>query len=160
MAVDMFLELDKIKGESRDSKHKGDIDILSWSWGLSQSSSAHVAAGAGVGKANFQDISITKYVDKASVTLMEHVATGDHIDKAKLVVRKAGGKPLEYIIIDLKKVFVASYSTGGSGGEDLLTENITLNFAEVKVTYVPQKADGTGDAKIDFGFSIPENKKK
>lgn len=160
MAVDMFLELDKIKGESQDSKHKDDIDILSWSWGLSQSSSAHIGSGAGVGKANFQNISVTKYIDKASVTLMELVATGDHIDKAKLVVRKAGGKPLEYLVIDLKKVFVTSYSTGGSGGEDLLTESITLNFAEVKVTYVPQKPDGTGGAKVDFGFSIPENKKK
>lgn len=160
MAVDMFLELDKIKGESRDTAHKDDIDILAWSWGVSQGGSTHLGSGSGVGKANFQDISVTKYVDKASVTLMEHVATGDHIAKAKLVVRKAGGKPLEYIVIELKQVLVTSYSTGGSGGESLLTENITLNFAEIKITYVPQKADGTGSAKIDFGFSIPENKKK
>ncbi|WP_395344097.1 Hcp family type VI secretion system effector [Ningiella sp. W23] len=160
MAVDMFLELDKIKGESQDKKYKGDIDVLSWSWGMSQQSSSHVASGGGVGKANIQDISITKYVDKSSVTLMEYIATGDHVDKAKLVVRKAGGKPLEYIVIELKKVFITSYSTGGSGGEDLLTDSFTLNFAEFKVTYVPQKEDGTGAAKIDFGFNIPQNVKK
>lgn len=160
MAVDMFLELDKIKGESRDAKHKDEIDVLSWSWGVSQSGSTHVGTGSGVGKANFQDISITKYIDKSTVTLMEYVATGEHIDKAKLVVRKAGGKPLEYIVIEMKQILVGSLSTGGSGGEDLLTENITLNFAEVKVTYVPQKPDGTGAAKIDFGFNIPQNKKK
>ena len=160
MAVDMFLELDKIKGESLDKAHKGDIDILSWSWGLSQAGSTHVAAGSGVGKATIQDVSVTKYVDKASVTLMEYVATGEHIDKAKIIVRKAGGKPLEYLILEFKKLIVTSYSTGGSGGEDILTESITLNFAEVKVTYVPQKPDGTGAAKIDFGYNVPENRKK
>jgi type VI secretion system secreted protein Hcp len=160
MAVDMFLELDKIKGESLDKTYKGDIDVLSWSWGLSQSGSNHTAAGGGVGKANIQDINITKYTDKASVTLMEYVATGKHIDKAKLVVRKAGGKPLEYLILEFKKILVTSHNSGGAGGENLLTESITLNFAEVKVTYVPQKPDGTGAAKIDFGFNVPENRKK
>ncbi|MGQ8367242.1 Hcp family type VI secretion system effector [Glaciecola sp. 1036] len=159
MAVDMFLELDKIKGEARDKDHKEDIDIITWSWGLSQSGSTHVSTGSGIGKANFQDISITKYTDKSSVTLMEYVATGKHIDKGKLVVRKAGGKPLEYIVMEFKHILVSSISVGGSGGEDLLTETITLNFAEVKLTYVPQKPDGSGGAKIDFGFNIPENKK-
>lgn len=159
MAVDMFLKLDKIKGESKDKAHKDDIDVLAWSWGLSQSGSTHVGAGSGAGKASFQDISITKYVDKASATLMEYVATGEHIAKAKLVVRKAGGKPLEYVILDLKDLIVSSYATGGSGGEDMLTEQLTLNFAEVKVSYVPQNADGSGAAAIDFGFNIPENSK-
>lgn len=160
MALDMFLELDKIKGESRDKKYKDEIDVLSWGWGLSQDSSTHIGAGSGAGKATFNDISITKLVDKASVTLMEYCATGKHIAKAKLVVRKAGGKPLEYIIIDLKQVLVVSYNTGGSGGETLLSESIGLNFAEIKITYVPQKEDGTGAAKIDFGFDIPSNTKK
>lgn len=160
MAVDMFLDLDKIKGESLDKAHKDEIDVLSWSWGLSQKGSTHIGSGSGVGKADIRDISITKYIDKSTVTLMEYAATGEHIDKAKLVVRKAGGKPLDYIIIDLKKILVTSITTGGSGGEDLLTESISLNFAEVKVTYVPQKPDGTGSAKIDFGFNIPENRKK
>jgi type VI secretion system secreted protein Hcp len=153
MAVDMFLKLDKINGEARDAEHKDEIDVLAWSWGLSQS-------GSGAGKANFQDISITKWVDKSSVTLIEHVATGTHIAKAKLVVRKAGGKPLEYIIIEMEDLIVSSVSTGGSGGEDRLTENISLNFAEVKVSYVPQNKTGGGDAAIEFAYNIPENKKK
>ncbi len=160
MAVDMFLKLDKIKGESKDKVHKDTIDVLAWSWGLSQSGSTHVATGSGSGKASFQDISITKYVDKASATIMEYVATGDHIDKAQLIVRKAGGKPLEYIKIDLKNLLVSSYATGGSGGEEMLTEQITLNFAEIKVSYIPQKPDGSGAAAVDFGFNIPENSKK
>jgi type VI secretion system secreted protein Hcp len=160
MAVDMFLKLDKIDGEARDKTHKGEIDVLAWSWGLSQSGTTHMGGGSGAGKASFQDISITKYVDKASVTLMEHVATGTHIAKAKLVVRKAGGTPLEYVIIEMEDLIVSSLSTGGSGGEDRLTENISLNFAEVKVSYVPQNEKGGGEAAIEFGYDIPGNTKK
>lgn len=160
MAVDMFLKLDKIKGESKDKSHKDEIDIMSWSWAITQTGSTHVGVGSGTGKAKFGDISITKYVDKASVTLMEYVSTGKHIEKAELVVRKAGGKPLEYIVIKLEDIIVTSYSTGGSGGQELLTETITLNFAQVKVAYKPQNADGSGAAAVDFGYNIQQNVKK
>jgi len=157
MAVDMFLKLDGIDGESVDDSHGKEIDLLAWSWGMSQSGTFHSGGGGGAGKANFQDISITKYVDKASATLMAKLATGDHVAKARLTVRKAGKTPLEYIIIEMEKVMITSYSTGGSGGEDKLTENITLNFAKVKVKYVPQKEDGSGEAEVEFGFDIAAN---
>lgn len=160
MAVDMFLKLDKIKGESKDKTHKDEIDILAWSWGIQQTGSTHIGVGSGTGKARFSDLNITKYVDKASVTLMEYVATGTHISKAKLVVRKAGGKPLEYIVIELEDIIITSYATGGSGGEELLTESISLNFAEVKISYKPQNPDGSGAAAVDFGYNIQQNVKK
>jgi len=76
MAVDMFLALDGIKGESADSKHKGEIDVLAWSWGLSNTGTFHHGAGGGAGKANFQDISITKYIDKGSTDLIYSCASG------------------------------------------------------------------------------------
>ena len=132
MAVDMFIKLDGIKGEAQDDKHKGEIDVLAWSWGMSQSGTTHMGSGGGGGKANFQDISVTKWVDKSSPILMQYCATGKHIPKAQLIVRKAGGKPLEYIVMDLTDIMVTSVSTGGSGGEDRLTENVSLNFAEFK----------------------------
>jgi type VI secretion system secreted protein Hcp len=158
MAVDMFLKIEgEIKGEAQDKAHKGDIDVLAWSWGMSNSGSFHTGGGGGAGKANFQDISITKWVDKSSPVLMLYCANGDHFEKAKLIVRKAGKTPLEYITIDMKKVMITSVSTGGSGGEDRLTENVSLNFAEVEVNYVPQKPDGSGDAAIPFTWDIAAN---
>ena len=158
MAVDMFLALKgEIKGEAQDAKHKGEIDVLAWSWGLSQSGSFHVGGGGGAGKANFQDISITKWVDSASAILMLYVANGDHFTDAKLTVRKAGKKPLEYLVIEMQKVMITSVSTGGSGGEDRLTENITLNFAKVEVKYKEQKPDGSGGPEKVFKWDIASN---
>ena len=161
MAVDMFLKFAdaaKIKGESKDGKHKDTIDVLAWSWGLSNSGSAHTGGGAGSGKANFQDISVTKYTDKATVNLQLACAQGTHIDDATLIVRKSGGKaPVEYVVIKMTEVLVSSVSGGGSGGEDRLTENITLNFAKIDYQYTPQKDDGSGDSAMNFKWDIPKN---
>lgn len=158
MAVDMFLDIEgEIAGEAQDKTHKKTIDVLAWSWGMSQSGSFHQGGGGGAGKASFQDISITKWVDNASSVLMLYCANGDHFDKANLIVRKAGAKPLEYLIIQMKKVMVTSVSTGGSGGEDALTENITLNFASVDVKYKEQKPDGSGGPEKVFTWDIAAN---
>lgn len=160
MAVDMFLKLEGIDGEAVDKTHADEIDLLAWSWGMSQSGTTHVGRGGGAGKVNVQDINITKYVDKASPILMKHVSEGKHITEATLTVRKAGEKPLEYIIITMTDVLITSISTGGSGGEDRLTENVSLNFAEFKTVYVPQSADGSGGAEIEYAFNIAENATK
>jgi len=119
MAVDMFLELDGIKGETIDKtfKSKNAMDILAWSWGLSNSGSFQQGSGGGAGKASFQDISITKFIDLASPVLILACANGKHITKGTITVRKAGENPLEYLKITLEKILVSAYSTGGSGGE-------------------------------------------
>jgi type VI secretion system secreted protein Hcp len=157
MAVDMFLKIDDIKGESRDAKHKDEIDVLAWSWGKSQSGTAHMGGGAGSGKVSVQDLSVTKYVDKSSAELDKRCCSGKHFKQAVLTVRKAGDKPLEYLKITMKEVLITSISTGGSGGEDRITENVSLNFAEYKTAYTPQKDDGSGDAAIEAGFNIATN---
>ena len=136
MAVDVFLKIDEVKGESRDSEHKEEIDVLAWSWGVSNSGTYHLGGGAGAGKANFQDITVTKYVDKASPSFMNSCASGAHYPKAVMVARKSGGKkPINYFTITMDKVFVSSYQTGGSGsgGDDRITETVTPNFSEVEV---------------------------
>ena len=158
MAVDMFLKLEGISGESKDSTHKGEVDVLAWSWGMSNSGTAHAGGGSGAGKVNVQDLSFTKWVDLATAPLMLAAANGKHISKATLVVRKAGETPREYLTIVMTEVLVSSVSTGGSGGEDRLTENVSLNFAKVEVKYKDQsaagKAAGTGDFKWDIAGNV------
>ncbi len=159
MALDMFIKLGTLKGESADSTHGGEIDVLAWSWGMSNSGSAHTGGGLGAGKANVNDLSFTKYIDKSSPEIMANCLSGKHFADATVTVRKAGDTPLEYLVIKLQEVLVSSISTGGSGGEDRLTENVTLNFAKVKVDYIPQKDDGTPDSPVKIGWDIGGNAK-
>jgi len=160
MALDMFINMgDKIKGESADKVQgaKGDIDVLAWSWGMSQSGTTHMGKGGGAGKANFQDLSFTKYVDAGTNALMVQLAKGTHIPKVSLMARKAGAGQIPYINIIMEEVLVTSISTGGSGGEDRLTENVTLNFAKVTFSYTPQTGEGAGDTAKDFAWDIAGN---
>ena len=160
MAVDMFIKIDDVKGESQDKTHKDEIDVLAWSWGMSQSGTMHMGGGGGGGKVSVQDLSFTKYIDKSSSVLMEYCSSGKQYKEAKLTVRKAGGTPLEYLIITMTDVIVTSISTGGSGGEDRLTENVTLNFGSVKTEYQPQKPDGSKDGgAVKYGWDIAANAK-
>lgn len=163
MAMDMFLEIATLKGETKDKvfKDKGGIDVLAWSFGASNSGSAHVGGGSGSGKANVQDISVTKWVDSTSPLLMLATCAGTHYDTAKLTVRKAGGDaPLEYMIISMEEVLISSVSTGGSGGEDRLTENISLNFARFKYEYRPQTPKGAAEPTIPMTWDIAANAKE
>ena len=151
MAVDLFLKLSEgIDGESLGKNHSDEIDILAWSWGMSQSGTTHMGKGGTAGKANFQDISFTKYVDKSSAKLM--------IDTATFVAQKASGDtPIKYIELELTEVIVSSLSTGGSGGEDRFTENVTLNFRKFHYTYKVQDAEQAEQTGGEFTFDIAEN---
>jgi len=160
MAFDAFLKLDGIPGESVDAKHKGEIDILSWSWGATQSGTTHVGSGGGAGKVAVQDLHFTKHVDKSSPNLMLACCTGKHHKEALLTVRKAGEKPLEYLKIKLGEVLISSVSVAGHGADERLTENFTLNFAKFNQVYTPQKADGSGDASVEIGWNIAGNIKE
>lgn len=167
MSMDMFLVFDAaagIKGESKDAaygKGNGDgIELLAWSWGVSNSGTTHHGEGAGGGRSDFQDISVTKFIDTSTADLALCCATGKHIPSAKLIVRKAGDKPLDYLVIEMTDLIITSYSTGGSGGEDRLTENVSLNFAKVNVVYQKQKKDGTGEKGGEFTFDIAANNKE
>jgi len=157
MAVDMFMKIDTVDGEAQDTKHKKEIDVLSWSWGMSNAGSAHAGGGAGAGKVNVQDLTFTKWVDKATPKLALACCSGKHFKDATLVVRKAGEKPVEYLKIKMDKVFISSISTGGSGGEDRLTENVTLNFSKVSLDYIPQDDKGASGTAIPMIWDIATN---
>jgi type VI secretion system secreted protein Hcp len=126
---------------------------------MSQSGTMHTATGGGAGKVNVQDLSFTKWFDKASPKLQSACCDGTHYDKATLTVRKAGGKHEEYLKITMEELIVTSVSTGGSGGEDRLTENVSINFAKVKVEYFAQDAKGKVSPAGDYTWNIAKNEK-
>jgi type VI secretion system secreted protein Hcp len=110
----------------------GPFEVLAFSWGLSNSGSTHVGGGAGAGKANVQDVSLTKYIDQNSPDLFIAVASGSHFPQATLTFVGRAGSPV--VEIAMEDVLVTSLSTGASGGESIPTENVSLNFALVTFT--------------------------
>ena len=159
MAVDVFLKLGDIKGESKDSKHAGEIEVLSWSWGVSQTGSMGHGGGGGAGKANFSDLSVMHQFDKASPNLMKACATGEHIKEATLIARKAGKEQQEYMKITLSDVLVSSYQDGGGSGGVVPTDQFSLNYGKIEFEYLPQKPDGTLGAAVKGGYDVAANKK-
>ena len=126
---DAFLKLDGIKGESADSKHKGEIDIESFSWGMTQTGVSATGGGGGAGKVRLIDFCLVAKTSSASPLLMLNCANGAHIKEANFVVRKAGGEQLEYLKIKLTDVLISSYKPGSGefiwfrGGNQTATDD-------------------------------------
>lgn len=158
-AVDYFLKIDGIKGESKDDKHKDEIDLESWSWGESNSGSHAGGGGGGAGKVSMQDFHFTMKINKATPELMLACATGKHIKEALLTCRKAGADAQEYLKIKFSDMLISSFQTGGSSGDIVPTEQISLNFSKIEYEYKPQKPDGTLDAAVKAGYDLKLNKK-
>ncbi len=156
--VDYFLKIDGIEGESQDSKHKGEIELASWSFGATQSGTMHAGGGGGAGKVSVKDIHIVKNVDKGSPKLFGACATGEHIKKAVLIARKAGKDQQEYLKMTMSDVLVSEYNTCGSGQAGLPTDEISLNFGKIEIEYKEQKADGTLGGVVKSGWDLKQNK--
>jgi type VI secretion system secreted protein Hcp len=155
-AVDYFLKIDGIPGESQDAKHKNEIQLESWSFGESNTGTLAVGGGGGAGKVQMQDFHFVKKVDKAGPKLFLACAQGEHITAPVILTcRKAGKDQQEYMKVTFTDVLVSSYNTSGSGGSDIVPlEQISLNFAKIKFEYKEQKADGTlgGSTVAEFNL--------
>jgi len=152
MAVDYFLKIDGIEGESKDSKHQNEIEIGSFSFGATQSGSFSAMGGGGTGKVSMQDFHFTIPTQKASPKLFKACATGEHIKNAILTCRKAGKEQQEFLKYTFTDLLVSSFQTGGSGAEP--TDQVSLNFAKIEAEYKEQKADGTLGGSIKAGYDL------
>jgi type VI secretion system secreted protein Hcp len=144
MAVDMFLKIEGIKGN-----REGAIEVLSFSWGLSQPGATAPGGGGGAGKVNVHDISITKAVEVSSAELMQACCSGQHFKKAELSVRSADKKEQTFYIIKLSDCLISSYQIGGSQGDALPMEQVSLNFAKVTLSYAGPDGSATADCGGD-----------
>jgi type VI secretion system secreted protein Hcp len=158
--ADYFLKLDpKVEGESTDEKHKGEIELESWSFGVSNTSSMLQGGGGGSGKSMPLDFHMTKKTDKSTARLAQAVAMGDHFKTAIITVRKAGGSQQEYLTITLNDVFISSYQAGGSGNGNLPMEQLSLNYSKILQEYKEQKPDGTLGGSVKLGYDWQKNVK-
>jgi type VI secretion system secreted protein Hcp len=159
-AVDYFLKLDGVDGESQDKKYKSAIDVESWSWGETNAGSSAYGGGAGAGKVSMQDFHFVMKVNKASPTLALMCANGKHIGKGVLTCRKAGEQPLEFLTVTMTDLIVSSYQTGGSGAGDIVpTDQISLNFAKIEWEYKMQSEKGVAAGNVKAGWNLKEGVK-
>jgi type VI secretion system secreted protein Hcp len=158
--ADYFLQIAGIEGESQDTKHKGWIDVASWSWGEARPDPGP-GTGAGSGKVQMGDFTLMTRMSKASPKLFLACANGKHIKEAVLVGRKASAKAQqEFLTWTFSDILVTSYQTSASaGGDDVPFDSISLNFSKIKVEYKSQKADGSLDAPIVAGWDVKTNTK-
>jgi len=159
MSLDMFLSFDgKIKGESKDAQHKGQIDILEWRWGMDHPGDVVGSASGRTGPIRYRYVTVTKYVDRASPIFMKYCTSSQVIDRATLIVRKAAGKkPIEYYKLIMFRARVVGISVGADKEEDdLIKETVTLNFNRIDVEYLTQKDDGSPGDTITVILSVGE----
>jgi type VI secretion system secreted protein Hcp len=156
-AVDYFLKIDGIAGESQDSKHKGEIELESFSWGAELQTTGR-AGGGGAGKVQMHDFHFVMTVNKASPKLFLACASGQHLKHATLVARKAGKGQQEFLLYKFTDILVSSYQTAGSGGETPPVDAVAFNFAKIEMEYRPQKPDGSLAPPEKASWDVKKNK--
>jgi len=156
MAVDFFLQLDSIKGESMDSGHKDEITVLSWSWGASQVTSVSGSGGSGAGKASLSDLHVVKNYDVASVPLFKALLAGTHIKTGVLTANKAGGDGKPFLKVSLEELFVTSVQSSGSS--EIPTESVSFSYNKIKVEYSKQNEQGVLTAAGSTTYDLKANK--
>jgi type VI secretion system secreted protein Hcp len=158
VAVDYFIKIDGIEGESADSKHKGEIEVLSFSWGLSNPGTYGRGAGRAAGKAAFQDFHFVARTSKASPKLFLACASGSHVKSAVLTARRAAKDQLEFLEYRFSEVVVSAFQTGGSDDAEPV-DQISLNYAKVELEYRPASPSGKLEAPVKAAWDLKANKK-
>ena len=156
MAVDVYLKIDGVPGESKAAGHSDEIDVLSYSWGIAQTGTMGYGGGGGAGKANFSDFSFIMRMNKATPKLMLACAKGDHIKTAVLTCRKAGGKQQDYMIFKFFDLLISNYSSSGSSEEP--TESVSFNFSKMEMEYKEQDEKGGLKGPVGFKYDLKQAK--
>jgi type VI secretion system secreted protein Hcp len=158
MAFDAFIKIDGIEGESTDEKHAGWIEVTSYNTGLAQtvSSTASSAGGASAERADFQDFSITKQIDKASPKLAVACADGTHIGSIVVELCRSGTDKVKFMEYKMTNCIISGTST--TGGGEFPTESVTIDFGKIEWSYTQQKRKGGGAAgNVASGWDLEKN---
>lgn len=158
MAIDIFMRIDGVTGESKDAHHKNWIDVHNFTWGASQPNTLTSGGGGGAGKVNFHDLKVTAAIDKAAPTILKHSAIGRHIPKLEISVCKAGGEQIEYSRITLDDVMVTGVEFDGSKNNEVLWVTYSFQAVKIKTQYWEQTERGGKGPETQMGYDIKQNK--
>jgi len=161
MAIDVYLHIDGIKGESTDDRHKDWIECKSVSWAVEQPRSATSSTGGGhtAERCEHRDVVITKLADLASPILLQTCSAGRTIPKAKLEFMRADaqGERVKYFEIELDNVLIGAVSPSVSEG-DILTEEVGFKFSKVRWKYTQQRISGGAGGNTSGGWDLATNR--
>jgi type VI secretion system secreted protein Hcp len=141
--VDYYLKIPPIEGESADHKHKGEMEVESFSWGETRSAGTVEGDGAPSGEAHPKEFHFVKKVDKSSPVLMIGCAIGQQFKTAVLTGRKTGAGRDDYLRITMENVSITSYDMVAAPGDDLPMDQVSLTFTTLEMSYKAQKPDGS-----------------
>ncbi len=168
MAVDYFLKIDGIEGDSTDDKHKNEIELISYDWTETQAGSFAQGGGGGAGKVHMENFEFVMNTCKASPKLMLYCANGKHIKSAELTCRKAGEGQHDFYTIKMSEIIVSKFRTRSHPGQVIAgsdgysdgtpTDEVAFNFGKIEFEYKPQKEDGAMGTPVKAGYDVKANK--
>lgn len=163
-AVDMFVDIEGVSGESTDAQHQDWIEILSYSHGVSQPAGGISSSGGArsAGRVDHEDFSFTKYIDKASPKLALYCCNGTHIPKVKIELwepKPGGGGARRFFKYELTDVIVTSVRPAGTAGdgEARPVETVTLNYGRIQWVYTEYDGAGTKQGDIETQWDTVTN---
>lgn len=156
MAVDYFLKLDGIQGESQDANFKNQIQLMSWSWGASQVSSVAGTGGSGAGKADLSDFACMLYFDKSTPNFFKSIGKGTHIATGTMSAVKSGADGKPYLKVDFTEIFVSSLQISASS--EVPTVSLSFTYNQIKIDYSVQDENGNLKSTGPVTYSTKENK--
>ena len=161
MAIDVYLQIDGIKGESADSVHKDWIECKSVHWEVLQPKSATASSAGGhtAERTEHKDIVISKLADLATPLLLQTCSSGKTIPKAKFEFLRADGQGerIKYFEIELENVLISSVAPQVQPG-DILSESVSIKYSKVKWKYTQQKVGGGSGGNTSGGWDLSANK--
>ena len=158
----LFIKFDGIDGEANDKDHKNWSDLLSFSWGLHKAGAGATGQTRRRGVVTVEVVVITKEYDKSSPKLAESVCLGKVFPKVEIhdTTTYGDGNRAVFLKYELKNVMVSSHNVSAAGGGDAVPhESVSLNFEEVKQTYVEYDAKGGKKGNVEMNWKVEEGTK-
>ena len=157
-AVDYFLKIDGIEGESQDAQHTGEVVVESFGWGETQSGSFAAGGGGGAGKVSMQDFHFVTRMSKASPKLFLACASGQHLKSAVLTGRRGGKEQAEFLKWAFTDVLITSYQTaGGTDDGAVPMDSVSLGFSRIEVEFQERRPDGSSAGPVKAGWDLKGN---
>jgi type VI secretion system secreted protein Hcp len=158
MAVDWFLQVAGITGDSTDDEHRNEIEVLAWSWGVVNSVSSAGHVGAGLGKPSFQDLHVVSRIGSASPHLFLACATGQHLASATLTGVRPGPRRLDFLVYRLADVVIGSVQHNSGDEQQAPVDRFGMSYRRVDVSYLPTGPDGRPGTPVEAGFDLDRNR--